>query len=338
MTRQPLQDSLHHPRWRISRPTKGWYLILQRVTSLGPNEPYIELKPAKKTSSGLVDFLFTVRTPVRSLQPPDTSAAAGGERKSSSEVRLNMSPTLEPLVVPPPPTSFAMSPSASTSSSTTAFSSSSADAVLSPRTKHGSFPSADYTSSSSYEPTTFRLSPSLPHSFAAEHPHASSLLGRIKKLVAEPKKRWSVVREPSTRGEEKGEGEGGVVMAFEEGDSGFVSTFVASFVPSSRRTAISRADTTVVTTLFRTRLPSFLLFARLYDSSSHPRAPYPTHFPSCLRPRFCSFFHPHLSGLLSLSHPLVDASGLEPSFWVALCCAYADVVEEREGWEAANGD
>ncbi|BGO95197.1 hypothetical protein NBRC10512_000980 [Rhodotorula toruloides] len=49
-----------------------------------------------------------------------------------------------------------------------------------------------------------------------------------------------------------------------------------------------------------------------------------------------SFLHPRLSGSLSLSPSLIDASTLEPSFWVTLAFAVCECEEEREGWEAAR--
>ncbi|GAA5985602.1 hypothetical protein JCM11641_004986 [Rhodosporidiobolus odoratus] len=246
-------DSLHHPRWRISRPTTGWYLILQRVSTR--DEPFIELKPTRK-NGGEMELVFAVPTP---LQP---APEAQNGRKSPS-VRLDMAPTQEQ-----PPTSTQMTPTSSASSASTAASSASSAPlpVVDPQqtpTRRDFPPSQPSTS----RPSTFRLTSAVPHTFASEHPHTAGFLARIKGLVAEKKKRWCVVWD--------GEGESGmaadeekIMMAFEEGHSGF--------------------------------------------------------------------FTPHLTGTLSLSPHLIDASGLEPSFWVALCCAYADVVEEREGWEAAR--
>ncbi|GAA5860886.1 hypothetical protein JCM8547_003879 [Rhodosporidiobolus lusitaniae] len=277
-------DSLHKPRWRIARPTQGWYLILQRVTARGADEPYIELKPAPKrakgaASSGGVELVFSIQTPPRASGDAAQEASTNG--RTSPTVRVNMSPTSEPLML----SSTEMSLSASTSStvsinsasSTTALSDPTVDSQKTPTA--ASFPlssaptppAAASTTHDDWPASTFRLSSTIPHTFQSEHPHTAGLLGRIKSLVAEPKKRWSVVRESSGKGEKGVEGveEDGLVLAFEEQASGF--------------------------------------------------------------------FHPQLTGTLSLSPSLIDASGLEPSFWVALCCAYADVVEEREGWEAAKG-
>ncbi|GAA5915329.1 hypothetical protein JCM6882_005193 [Rhodosporidiobolus microsporus] len=268
-------DSLHNPRWRVHRPTKGWYLILQRR----PDEPYIELKPAAKlaspsassssAASGL-DLVFTVRTPPSALVSPAVPPSAEG-RKSPS-VRLDMSPP------PPDAASSAMSPSLSSvsaASSSTAVSSSSTTALaLDPEktpTKRTFSPSTDAPSAEAWQSSTFRLQSSIPPSFTGGNAEGG-LLNRLKGLVSEPKKRWSVVWEEA--GEEGGKkvpaaaGAEKVVLSFEEHSSGF--------------------------------------------------------------------FHPHLTGVLSLSPALIDASGLEPSFWVALCCAYADVLEEKDGWEAAK--
>ncbi|BGP19716.1 hypothetical protein JCM10213_005414 [Rhodosporidiobolus nylandii] len=235
-------DSLHHPRWRISRPTQGWYLILQRVSA--KEEPFIELKPAKK--GGDLELVFTAQTPAL-LQPE-----RGETGRKSPTHRVDMSPTSEPLTL----SSTSMSASSSNSSAPLA------DADKTPTKRTFSSPPS--------QSSTFRLVPRISHTFSGEHPHTAGLLGKIKSIVAEPRKRWSVIWEDADGGKVEQVGaEERVVMAFSEQSSGF--------------------------------------------------------------------FKPHLSGQLTLTPSLVYASGLEPSFWIALCCAYADVVEEREGWEAAKG-
>ncbi|GAA6018314.1 hypothetical protein JCM10207_000801 [Rhodosporidiobolus poonsookiae] len=258
-------DSLHHPRWRISRPTQGWYLILQRSTSRGADEPYIELKAAKKQAGAASDkdgleLVFTVATPPAQLAPPAANSSdkeTKAERRKSS-VTVDMSPSAEPLFNP------LTSPSLSTTASSSA--APSPDPQKTP-TKSG-FPATPTAGDPATWPrSTFRLVPYIPHTFPAEHPHAAGVLARIKSVVATPHKRWSVLWSAEGAGLEAA-AEREVVMAFEEHSSGF--------------------------------------------------------------------FRPTFTGTLSLSPVLVDVSGLEPSFWVALCCAYADVMEEREGWAAAN--
>ncbi|KAM0751986.1 hypothetical protein T439DRAFT_324083 [Meredithblackwellia eburnea MCA 4105] len=43
-------------------------------------------------------------------------------------------------------------------------------------------------------------------------------------------------------------------------------------------------------------------------------------------------------GSLYLNVDLINMTGMEPSFWVAIACAYLEFLEEREAWEAANKD
>ncbi|GAA6024867.1 hypothetical protein JCM10207_003161 [Rhodosporidiobolus poonsookiae] len=86
-------DSLHHPRWRMSRPTQGWYLILQRSTLRGANEPYIELKAAKKQAGAASDkdgleLVFTVAT--LPAQPSAASAVKAEDKETKVERRKSL--------------------------------------------------------------------------------------------------------------------------------------------------------------------------------------------------------------------------------------------------------
>ncbi|GAA6044085.1 hypothetical protein JCM8097_000201 [Rhodosporidiobolus ruineniae] len=294
-------DSLHHPRYRIARPTQGWYLILQRVTPRGADEPYIEIKPARrsgadedKQAGGPLELMFEVRTPVAG--PPALSGSGEGRQGS---VSIDMSPTVEPLFH-----SRSASMSRSSSSATSASTAVSIsidegktptrrDFPSSPRLpaspKLASSPSSARSPSSpnpkNWHLSTFRITSSLPPSSPSSAASAASpsLFGRLKNLVVPPPKRWGVVWEPVAavgEDEEKrrareelervgGTGGGRVVMSFEEGSSGFLS--------------------------------------------------------------------PTASGLLALTPSLIDASALEPSFWAALACAVLEVEGEREAWEAAKG-
>ncbi|GAA5843298.1 hypothetical protein JCM11251_007281 [Rhodosporidiobolus azoricus] len=268
-------DSLHNPRWRIHRPTKGWYLILQRRG----DETYIELKPASRSSSSnsssasssSLELVFTIRTPPPHAQRSKPPSLDG---RKSPNVRLDMSPP------PFEAASSAMSPSFSSVSAASSSTAVSATSTTSLALDLGKTPTRGTFSSSvagpggsgeGLQPTRFRLQPFIPASHT-KGGGEGGLITRLKGLVADPKKRWSVVWE-------EGSGQEGT------------------------RSPASLAGDQVVLT---------------FEEQSS------------------GFFNPHLNGLLSLSTQVIDASGLEPSFWIALCCAYADVLEEKEGWEAAK--
>ncbi|TNY24100.1 hypothetical protein DMC30DRAFT_215812 [Rhodotorula diobovata] len=264
-------DSLHRPRWRIRRPTRGWYLILQRIGA--ETEPYVDLAPVKNRragSSNALEFELRLHPSGRAHGGSPTSPA----RPRSPSFRVDMSADVQPA-----PASFAMTPSLSAASAASAASS------ATPLNDSSGSPTAHRRSRSSISsPTkgltpfslpgstaTYRLRPSLPNGFGAGEQGGRSFFGRLKSWVVEPPRRFCCVRMAAGGGPEKGfEGDGeNVVMAFEEAPS--------------------------------------------------------------------SFLHPRLRGTLSLSPESIDASGFEPSFWVALACAYADVIEERDGYEAAQG-
>ncbi|GAA5900800.1 hypothetical protein JCM8208_004614 [Rhodotorula glutinis] len=262
-------DSLHQPRWRSRRPTRGWYLILQRA-SLSPDveEPYIELAPVKNRRDGsdALELEFRLHGHTRSAASGSTAAT----KPRSPSVLVDMATDL-----PNVPASSAMAPSLSTASAASAASS------ATPLNDPSSSPTAHRRSRSSMSspikatgPTfaasaTYCVRPSFPPGFHLGEPTRSSLLGKLKNWVVEPPRRFCCVRVAASDGSEDEARPDEVVMAFEEIPSGF--------------------------------------------------------------------FRPRLRGTVSLSPSLVDASGLEPSFWTALACAYADALEERDGYEAAQG-
>ncbi|BGP43157.1 hypothetical protein JCM10449v2_007181 [Rhodotorula kratochvilovae] len=263
-------DSLHHPRWTISRPIRGWYLILQRAAMSDKPEPYIELTLRKTRRAGSHGLELEFRLNGRSrpqATPIDTSLPP-----KSPTVRVDMSPNPQAFL-----SSSAMSPSLSSASTA------SASTSATPLNDPSSSPTTHRKSRSSISSpagvglalplpatsATYRLQPSFPAGFDAHAAGQSGLLGRLRNWVVEPPRRFCCLRvaEDGVQAAEGDEGE--VVMAFEETPSGY--------------------------------------------------------------------FHPRLRGTLFLSPALIDASDYEPSFWTALACAYADVMEERDGWEAAKG-
>ncbi|GAA5839269.1 hypothetical protein JCM9279_002647 [Rhodotorula babjevae] len=266
-------DSLHQPRWRVRRPSRGWYLILQRAASSADvDEPYIELAPVKHRRDGpdALELEFRLDGQARSAASASTATA----RPRSPSVRVDM--PAGPL--DSAPGSTAMATSLSTASAASAASAASSatplnDASTSPTAHRRSRSSMSSPTKTVGPPpvssATYRLRTSLPPDFHTGEASRSSLFGKLKNWVVEPPRRFCCVRVPAGGEAEEAAHGDEVVMAFEE-------------------------------------LPS-------------------------------GFFHPRLRGILSLSPSLIDASGLEPSFWTALACAYADVMEERDGYEAAQG-
>ncbi|GAA6001623.1 uncharacterized protein JCM10292_004964 [Rhodotorula paludigena] len=272
-------DSMRTPRWTFHRPIRGWYLILQRASPDGSrSQSYIELNPRKRSPSSAagapLELEFRVRTPPRAPPSPYAPSAHPAHAGTDSPaVRVDMSPTVEPFLA-----SSAMSPSLSAAS---AASQTSATEPLA-GARHGG-PSSSPThrrsrssfaregARTSWEETTFTLRSGWPAAYERArlgHSGGSAVLNRLKGWIVEPPRRFCCVRQAESRA---GSGEEEVVVAFEEGSSGF--------------------------------------------------------------------FNPRLSGTLSLAESQIDESGLEPSFWVALACAYIDALEEQDGWEAAkDGD
>ncbi|KPV72083.1 uncharacterized protein RHOBADRAFT_47266 [Rhodotorula graminis WP1] len=256
-------DSLHQPRWRIRRPTRGWYLILQRASSSPDgDDPYIELAPVK-TRRGAGSDALELEFRVHGQAGSAASASSAATRPRSPSVRLDMATDLHDA-----PASSAMAPSLSTASAASAASS------ATPLNNPSSSPTAHRRSRSSMSSpvkaagpslaasATYRLRPSFPPGFHTSEQSRSSLFGKLKNWVVEPPRRFCCVRVAAGGGSEEDALAAEPVMAF---------------------------------------------------------------------------FHPRLRGTLSLSPSLVDSSGLEPSFWAALACAYVDVIEERDGYEAAQG-
>ncbi|GAA6055827.1 hypothetical protein JCM3770_004779 [Rhodotorula araucariae] len=293
-------DSLHHPRWTISRPIRGWYLTLQRVTPDEKCEPYIELTPRKIRRAGPrgleLDFRLNGRRP--------QSCATNGEASPpprSPTVRVNMSSNSHALLA-----SSAMSPSlsnastASASTSATPLNNPSSSPTTHRRSRSSiSSPAGAALSLPSASPT-YRLQPSFPRGFNAHAAGQNSFFERLRHWVVEPPRRFCCVRlrENGTPAIDGDEGE--VVMAFDETPTGCVELSLGG--------SLSLALSFVLTCRC-----SFILID------------------------MCSYFRPRLRGTLFLTPALVDASGYEPSFYAALACAYADVMEEQDGWEAAKG-